>query len=73
MKGVAEPVRAYIPVRALDSPSSSGIIKMTENHELVFPNRIVNTKNLSYDEKRTILFNIKEVFNALKGDLKNPE
>ena len=52
MKGVAEPVRAYIPVRALDSPSSSGIIKMTENHELVFPNRIVNTKNLSYDEKK---------------------
>jgi len=73
MKGIAEPVRAYNPVRVLEAPVNPEVIKMTENHELVFPNRVVNTKNLSFEEKKTILVNMKEVFDAIKNDLKSGE
>lgn len=71
MKGVAEPVRAYVPVRVLDAPASSGLIKMNENQELIFPNRVVDTKTLTNQEKKTLLYNMKEVFESIKKDLKN--
>lgn len=71
MKGIAEPVLAYNPVRLKNAPANPDVIKMSENHELIFPNKIVDTKNMTPEQRKSLLINIKEIFTTIKNNAKN--
>ncbi len=66
-KGIAVPVKAYTPVRVKEKKKQEDIIEVIDNKEIVFRNKILNMSTMSPEEKRLILLNIKNVFDAIKN------
>jgi hypothetical protein len=69
LKGIAESVRAYSPVRIKDAAQAGELIRMTENREIVFSSKILDTKGMSAQEKKSLLLSLKRVFASVKDDL----
>jgi class 3 adenylate cyclase/HAMP domain-containing protein/flagellar basal body-associated protein FliL len=69
-KGIAVPVKAYTPLRIKEKKQDNEVIQVIDNQEIVFHNKIVNMTAMSSEEKRSLLLNIKNVFDAIKNNTK---
>lgn len=69
-KGIMMPVKAYMPLRIKERKRQTEMVSVTDNKEIVFHNKVLNIDSLSPEEKRSLLLNIKNVFDTIKNTSK---
>ncbi|MDR3336337.1 MAG: HAMP domain-containing protein [Treponema sp.] len=66
LKGIAHQVKAFSPIRVKNVERKIEVIKLLNEHEIAFPSQIIDVEKLSTEEKRSLLLNIKTVFDKIK-------
>lgn len=72
LKGVTGTIKAYNPVRIKKSKTVVEFAKVTPRGELIFPEKAVDLKLLSKEEKKTLLMSIKDAFHDI-AEVKAPK
>lgn len=66
LKGIQEPVKAYTPIRFVDQTINTEILSVSADKKLMFPEKPFDLAHLTPAEKRSVLVNIKNIFDNIK-------